>query len=83
MTGVQTCALPIWAADSFAAGDLRASVESSAYAEKIWTTAAEIGRNRVLAMGGSLAALLLAGWLLLRGLRDRSIRRRSLMAHRG
>ena len=72
-----------WAADSFSAGDLGASVESAAYARKIWTTAAEIGRNRVLAIGGSLAAVLLAGWLLLRGLRDRSIRRRSLMAHRG
>jgi hypothetical protein len=71
------------AADSFSAGDLQASVESSAYARKIWTTAAEVGRNRVLAIGSSLAALLLAGWLLLRGIRERSIRRRLPMAHRG
>jgi hypothetical protein len=71
---------------AFSTGDLRASVESSAYARKIWTTAAEIGRNRALAIGGSLAALLIAGWLLLRGLRDRGVRRRrrrALMAHRG
>jgi len=73
------------AVDSFAAGDLRASAESSAYAARIWTTAAEIGRNRVVAVGASLAAILLAGWLFLRSLHDRSTRRRrrSLMAHRG
>jgi hypothetical protein len=69
---------------AFSAGDLQASVEASAYAETIWSTAADIGRNRALAVGGSLAALLIAGWLLLRGIRDRSVRRRrrSLMAHR-
>ena len=74
------------AVDAFAGGDLRASVESSAYARQIWTTAGEIGRNRVLAIGGSLAAVLLAGWLVLRSLRDRRgvrRRRRALMAHRG
>lgn len=73
------------AVDAFAGGDLRASVQASAYARQIWTTAAAIGRNRVLAIGGSIAAILLAGWLLLRSLRDRSVRRRrrALMAHRG
>jgi hypothetical protein len=73
------------ALDAFAGGDLRASVQASAYARQIWTTAADIGRNRVLALGGSLAAVLLAGWLLLRSWRDRGVRRRrrALMAHRG
>jgi hypothetical protein len=71
---------------AFSSGDLRASVEASAYAQKIWTTAAEVGRNRALAIGGSLAAVLIVGWLLLRGLRERGVRRRrrrALMAHRG
>ena len=40
-------------------------------ARRIWTTAAEIGRNRLLAVGGSLAALLVAVWLVIRSLRDR------------
>ena len=76
------------AVGAFSSGDLRASVESSTFARQIWTTAAEVGRNRVLGVGASLAALLLAGWLVLRGVRDRRrVRRRRrrspLMAHRG
>jgi len=74
------------AVEAFSGGDLRASVQASAYARQIWTTAADIGRNRVLAIGGSIVAILLACWLLLRSLRDRRgvrRRRRALMAHRG
>ena len=66
------------AATAFTAGDLPASVESAAYAKKIWTTAADIGRNRVLSVGASLAAILLGGWLALRSIRDRKVRRRSM-----
>ena len=50
---------------------------------QIWTTASEIGRNRVLAVSASLGAVLVAVWMLLRGLRDRSIRRRSLIVREG
>jgi hypothetical protein len=71
------------AADSFAAGDLQASVEKSAYAAKIWTTAGEIGRNRILAVGALLAALLLASWLIMRTIRDRSLRRRPFLIREG
>ena len=56
---------------------------SSAYAKTLWSTAAEIGRNRVLAVGATLAAMLVAAWMLLRWKRDRRIRRRPFMAHRG
>jgi hypothetical protein len=71
------------AATAFAAGDLGASVQSAAFAKRIWTTAAEVGRNRVLAVGASLAAVLLATWMLLRWLRDRRIRRRPFVVGRG
>jgi len=71
------------AVEAFTSGDLQASVESSAYARQIWTTAGEIGRNRVLAVSASLGAVLVAVWMLLRGLRDRSIRRRSLIVREG
>jgi hypothetical protein len=71
------------AVEAFTSGDLQASVESSAYARQIWTTASEIGRNRVLAVSASLGAVLVAVWMLLRGLRDRSIRRRSLIVREG
>ncbi|HEX2755736.1 MAG TPA: hypothetical protein VHM48_09745 [Candidatus Limnocylindrales bacterium] len=76
-------ALVAAAVAAFSAGDLRASVESSAYARTIWTTAADIGRNRVLAIGASLAAVLVAGWLLLRWFRDRSSRRHLPIADKG
>jgi hypothetical protein len=71
------------AAEAFRAGDLKASVEASAYARLIWTTAGEIGRNRILAVGGSLAALLIGAWLVIRWFRDRGVRRRSLVVGRG
>jgi hypothetical protein len=70
------------AAEAFASGDLRASVASSAYARQIWSTAGEIGRNRLLAVGASLAALLLATFLVIRWYRDRGVRRRSLVVGR-
>ncbi|MBA2381482.1 MAG: hypothetical protein H0V73_05155, partial [Chloroflexi bacterium] len=71
------------ASDAFADGDLATAVQSAAYARKIWMTAAEVGRNRILAVGASLSAVLLATWLVLRWLRDRSIRRRSFVTGRG
>jgi hypothetical protein len=71
------------ASAAFATGDLQASVESAAYAKRIWTTAGEIGRNRLVAVGGSVAALLLAAWLVFRWFRDRSFRRRrAFLAHK-
>jgi hypothetical protein len=70
-------------ASAFASGDLPASVQDSAFAKAIWTSARDTGRNRVLAVTASLAALLLGAWLLLRWFRDRAIRRRLAMAHRG
>jgi hypothetical protein len=71
------------AASAFRDGDLRTSVEASAYARLIWTTAGDIGRNRIVAVGGSAAALLIAAWLVIRWFRDRGIRRRSLVVGRG
>ncbi|HEY7132202.1 MAG TPA: hypothetical protein VH440_08110 [Candidatus Limnocylindrales bacterium] len=71
------------AAGSFASGDLEATVRDSAFAKLTWASAATVGRNRVLAVVGSLAALLLGAWLTFRWLRDRGRRRRRrvLMAH--
>lgn len=71
------------AARAFTAGDLQASVSAAAFAKRIWATSAEIGRNRILAVSASVAALLLAFWLVLRSLRDRSVRRRGLVPGRG
>ena len=71
------------AAGAIGTGDLEASVEASAYAKTLWSTAPEIGRNRVLAVGATLTAMLVAAWMLLRWKRDRRIRRRPFMAHRG
>ena len=71
------------AAASFAAGDLRATAEGSALAKAIWTTSRDIGRNRVIAVAASLAALLIGSWLLFRSYRDwRARRRRRPMAYR-
>jgi drug/metabolite transporter superfamily protein YnfA len=43
-----------------------------------------VGRNRVIAVTASLAAILLGCWLVFRWFRDRRRdRRRVLMAHRG
>ena len=71
------------AASAYTAGDLQASVQDSALAKATWTTARDIGRNRVIAVSASLAALLLGGWLLFRWFRDRGVRRRPAMARRG
>jgi hypothetical protein len=71
------------AADAFSAGDLQASVEASAFAKRIWSSADEIGRNRLVAVGASLAALVLGLWLAIRWFRDRNLRRRSLVVGRG
>ncbi|HEX5825614.1 MAG TPA: hypothetical protein VFY18_14240 [Candidatus Limnocylindrales bacterium] len=72
------------AALAFAAGELEATVQDSALAEATWRTARDIGRNRVIAVTASLAALLLGGWLLFRWFRDRKVRRhRPAMARRG
>jgi hypothetical protein len=70
------------AAEAFTAGELEASVAASAYARTIWTTAAEVGRNRLLAVGASLGAVLVAAWMLVRWYRDRGVRRRPAMARR-
>jgi hypothetical protein len=69
------------AAASFADGDLRATVESAAFARTTWQTAGDIGRNRIVAIVASLSAILLGGWLILRWLHDRSARRRSVVVH--
>jgi hypothetical protein len=72
------------AAATFATGDLQASVQDSALAKATWTTARDIGRNRVVAITASLAALLLGTWLVFRWFRDRGARRRRpAMARRG
>jgi HAMP domain-containing protein len=75
------------AAAAFTAGDLRRTVEASSFAKAIWETARDVGRNRVLAVGASLAAVLLGLWLVFRWFRDRRIRRRvhrnPMMARRG
>jgi len=64
------------AASAFTEGDLRATVTSAALAEQIWTSAESIGRNRVIAVGLSVAAFLLGLWLVSRWYRDRRVRRR-------
>ncbi|HET7703695.1 MAG TPA: hypothetical protein VFK35_09855 [Candidatus Limnocylindrales bacterium] len=67
------------AAEAFAAGDLEASVESAGYARGTWESAFTVGRNRVIAIVGTLGALLLGSWLAFRWARDRSLRRRSIV----
>ena len=64
------------AAAAFTTGDLRTTVEQSALAKATWATAGDVGRNRVVAVGASLAAILLGSWLLFRWFRDRRTRRR-------
>ncbi|HUQ78871.1 MAG TPA: hypothetical protein VM427_08405 [Patescibacteria group bacterium] len=71
------------AAAAFGAGDLRGTVEAAAFARTTWRTAGDIGRNRVVAIVASLAAILLGGWLALRWLHDRGLRRRSVMTREG
>jgi hypothetical protein len=67
------------AAAAFTAGDLEATVQNAGFAKRIWTGAAEVGRNRVVAVGASTAALLLGLWLVVRWYRDRSVRRRAVV----
>ena len=64
------------AATAFQGGDLEGTVRASTFARSIWDSATTIGRNRVLAVAGSLAAILLGGWLAVRWMRDRGVRRR-------
>jgi len=66
------------AASAFAAGDLRTTVTDSSIAESVWTSAAAVGRNRILAVSASLAALLLGSWLVFRWYRDRGNRRETV-----
>jgi len=68
------------AAAAFEAGDLQTTVSASALAEAIWTGADTVGRNRLIAISGTLGAVLLGSWLLIRWYRDRGVRRRSLIA---
>jgi hypothetical protein len=65
------------AAAAFTTGDLRRTVEASSLARATWTTARDVGRNRVVAVSASLAAVLLAVWLVFRWFRDRHGRRRA------
>ena len=67
------------AATAFTAGDLRGTVTSAAIAQQIWAGSESIGRNRLIAVGMSTAALLLGLWLLTRWYRDRRVRRRTLV----
>jgi hypothetical protein len=67
------------AASAFASGDLRGTVSSAAFAQQIWSGAETIGRNRLIAGSMTVAAVLLALWLLGRWYRDRRTRRRALV----
>jgi hypothetical protein len=67
------------AAAAFRAGDLEGTVQNAGFAKRIWTGSSEVGRNRVLAVVASTAALLLGLWLIARWYRDRSVRRRSIV----
>jgi hypothetical protein len=60
------------ARSAFAAGDLAASVAASDAARTIWTTAADVGRNRLLALLAGGAALLLAVSLVVGKIRSRA-----------
>jgi hypothetical protein len=64
------------ATTAFQGGDLEETVRASTFARSVWDSATTIGRNRVLAIFGSLAAILLGGWLAVRWMRDRGVRRR-------
>ena len=70
------------AASAFAAGDLHTTVAASSFAEATWTSAADVGRNRILAVTATLGALLLGSLLMIRWYRDRGVRRRAVMARR-
>jgi hypothetical protein len=70
------------AATAFAAGDLHATVADSAYAAAMWSSAASVGRSRVLAVALMGAAVLLGAWLGIRWYRDRGRRRRPMAVPR-
>jgi len=67
------------AAASFAGGDLQATIRGASFARQTWESAETVGRNRMLAVGASLGAILLAAWLTIRWYRDRGVRRRTLL----
>jgi len=71
------------ASTAFTAGDLRTMVQDSAVARATWTSARDIGRNRLIAVLASLATVIVGGWLIVRAYRDRSLRRRTLIVGRG
>jgi hypothetical protein len=64
------------AATAFTGGDLRATVESAAYARQVWARADDVGRNRIVAAVLTTSAVLLGLWLCVRWYRDRRVRRR-------
>ncbi|HET9615520.1 MAG TPA: hypothetical protein VFP22_11970 [Candidatus Limnocylindrales bacterium] len=68
-------ALLAQAGAAFGAGNLQTTVSDAALARAMWTGADGVGRNRILAVGGLLAALLLGSWLVVRWYRDRGARR--------
>lgn len=71
------------AAGAFSSGDLRATISSSGFAKAVWSSAEQVGRNRIAAVAASLGAVLLGSWLVTRWYRDRGARRRrGAMAHR-
>ena len=65
------------AAESFAAGDLRASVEASAAAFDAWSGARETGRDRVMSMLAAAIAALVAVAFVVNGVRSMMARRSS------
>jgi hypothetical protein len=67
------------AAAAFANGDLEATVRESSFARQTWEAADSVGRNRIIAVSASLAAILLAASLAIRWYRDRGVRRRAVL----
>ena len=72
------------AAEAFAIGDLRDSVEGSAAARFAWESATDLGRSRLTTiLAATLVALVMVGFLVswVRGLRNRRSTHRRAMAH--
>ncbi|HEX5012950.1 MAG TPA: hypothetical protein VFV72_02235 [Candidatus Limnocylindrales bacterium] len=63
------------AAEAFAAGDLRGSVEASASAYNAWDSARDTGRNRIMLMLSATIAALVAVALVVNGIRSVNARR--------
>jgi hypothetical protein len=63
------------AAEAFAAGDLRGSVEASASAFNAWDGARDAGRNRIMLMLSATIAALVAVALVVNGIRGVNARR--------